>query len=418
MPERFLITDFRDPVLTDDQRRLMREAEQNPVELTEEAVLAAAVERARLDDFGREDFRERLGLIVDEVSSDENATELVRTTFFNRLVQVLTNRLLRQNVLQRHPEVEEDKIERPIIIAGLPRSGTTHLLGLLAADRRLRSLPYWESLQPIPLGWEEVGPDGVDPRYIRSEQGWERVQRINPMMAPYHPMDPDHIHEDLELQTPDIASYAWEWMYRMPRWRDYYLAHDQTPHYEFARTTLKVMSWQDGRLRRWVLKCPQHFEQLGPIMAVYPDALLVFMHRDPIASLQSIVTPRAYVIRTQERRVDPDWYLEYWCERVRGLLQAYVRDMALVPEEQRVDVIFDELIADNMATVERVYRAAGLDLAEGARADVESYLVNHPRGKYGTIDHDLRRDFSVDPNKLREQFAFYLDRVPVRAEAK
>lgn len=406
-----VIDDLRAPVLTAEQEHLMREAEEHPVELTEQAVLEAASRRVGLDDFGPDDFRERLRLILAEVDENGNATALVRLTFFNRCAGVLATRLQAIDLLRRHPEIHDVEIERPIVVAGLPRSGTTHLLGLISADGRLRSLPYWEALQPIPLADEKPRPDTLDPRYARAQQAWERLQRVNPMMAPYHPMDPDHIHEDLELMVPDIASYNWEWMFRMPRWRDHYLSHDQTPHYEFGRTMLKIMSWQDGAARRWVLKCPQHFEQLGPIMNVYPDAFVVFTHRDPVASLQSIVTQLAYVIRTRELVIDPDYYLAYWVDRVQRLLEAYVRDVDLVPETQRFDVRFDELMRDDMAMVKRIYETAGLLLTGRARAAMQAYLDGHERGKYGAIDHDLRRDFGVDPDELRARFAFYAERV-------
>jgi hypothetical protein len=417
VPGTILIDDLRSPVLTEDQLRLMREADENPVELTEEAVLRAASERARLDNFGPSDFRERLRLILDEVASNTNATELIKSTFFNKCVACATTRLQVQDLLERHPEIRDVPMASPIVVAGLPRSGTTHLIGLIGADSRLRSLPLWESNQPIPFPWETPGPDGVDPRYRRTEQAWERIQQINPMIAPYHPWEPDHIHEDLDLQSPDFATYVWEWMFRMPRWRDYYLSHDQTPHYEYGKTLHQILSWQDGTTKRWVMKCPQHFEQLPTLMRVYPDAIVVFTHRDPVASLQSIVTQIAYAIRTREKKVDPDWYLEYWTDRVHGLLSAYVRDLEVVPADQQVHVPFHEFVGDDIGWVERVYEAAGLPMTEPARSEIQHYLDTHERGKYGSIDHDLRRDFGVDPEEIRRRFDFYFDHAPVVVEA-
>lgn len=416
--DKIIIGDLRAPVLTEDQKEFLAAAEREPVELTEAAVTAAARARARLDDFGPDDFRERVRLILAEADADPNATAFVRQTFFNRMAGVLANRLQVIDLLKRHPEIHEVKVERPIIVAGLPRSGTTHLLNLIGADSRLNALSYWESVQPIPYAWEETRPHGVDPRYARSQAGWARLQRVNPMMAPYHPMDPDHIHEDIELQMPDVASYQWEWMFRMPRWRDYYLSHDQTPHYAFSKTMLKILQWRRGDHRRWVLKAPQHFEQLVPIMNVFPDALVVFTHRDPAASLQSIVTQLAYVIRTREKTVDPDWHLDYWIDRVERLLRAYVRDVGKVPAGQRFDVVFDEFMADDIAMVERIYASAGLPLTDAARREFSDFMARHPRGKYGAIDHDLQRDFGISPARLRERFAFYLERLPLAAEAR
>lgn len=417
MSRRIVLEDLRDPILTADQRRLVEEAERAPLQLTVDAAAAAASERAGLDDFGPADWRERLGLIFAEVDSDENYTALLRATFFNRAVVALTNRLLVGDLLGRHPEIGERRIERPVIIAGLPRSGTTHLLNLLAAGGEFSAMRYWESLQPVPFPGEATPDDHrTDPRYLRCAAGWDRLQKVNPMMAPYHPMDPDHIHEDLEFQIPDIASYNWEWMARMPRWRDHYLSHDQTRHYVYAAELLKLLDWRHDSSRRWVLKCPQHFEQLPTILRVYPDALIVFTHRDPVASLQSIVTQLAYVIRTRERVVDPDWYFVYWTDRVERLLRAYVRDVDLVPPAQRLDIRFDDFMADDLATAMRIHEAAGIAVDDGLPARLKLFLNIHQRHQHGAIDHDLRRDFDADMEALRARFAFYTDHVRLAAE--
>jgi hypothetical protein len=415
MSNKIVITDFREPVLTDEQRFFVERAEQNPVELTSESVIAAAVQRTGLADFGPDDFRDRMQLLLDEVTADDNATEFNRATLHRRLVGVLANRLLRQELLQRHPEVHDVSIDRPVIVAGLPRSGTTHLLGLIAADSRLRSMPLWEAVEPFPKEPRGAQETGVDPRYERAERTWQNLQRLNPLMAPFHPMDPDHIHEDIELQCPDVASYYWEWMFKVPSWRDHYLRSDQTPHYEFAKTTLKAMSWQSGDDRRWVLKCPQHFEQLRPLMAVYPDALVLFTHRDPMASLQSIVTEGVYEGRFREKKVDVEWHLDYWTDRVRRLLEAYVRDSDVVPADQRLDVDFNELVADDEAVMRRLYDVAGLPVTEQSDAERAAYVENHPRRKHGEIDNDLHRNFGADVDAIREQFSFYYDKMPLTA---
>lgn len=412
MSSKIVISDFADPVLTEDQRRFVEHAEAHPVELTAESVMEKARQRTGLDDFGPDDFRGRMQLLLDEVGSDDNATEFNRATLHRRLVEVLANRLLRQDLLTRHPEIHDVEVTRPIIVAGLPRSGTTHLLGLIASDSRLRSMPLWESVEPVPKAAEKVAPGEPDPRYARSERTWENLQRLNPLMAPFHPMDPLHIHEDIELQCPDIASYYWEWMFKVPGWRDHYLSTDQTPHYDFARTTLKAMTWQDGVERRWVLKCPQHFEQLPALMSVHPDALVVFTHRDPVESLQSIVTEGVYEARFREKKVDVGWHLDYWTDRVRTILESYVRDCDVVPEGQRLDVDFTRLVSDEAAVMSELYAKAGLPETEQSAAERAAYSASHVRGKHGVIDNDLARNFGADVGAIREQFAFYYDKVP------
>lgn len=410
------ITDLHDPVLTGAQRAALAEAEGTPAELSVDAVLAAARQAADLTDFGPDDFVERLSLWLAEVDEDPNRTAFARRRMYDECVRLAANRLRVVDLLQRRPEIHDVEIVAPVVVVGMPRTGTTHLLNVLAADEQFRSLQLWESREPVPVPGEAPGPDGVDPRYRRAQQLWDDMRRVNPNGAAMHAMHPEHIHEDLELECIDFSSYRMEWsMQMMPRWRDYYLAHDQTPHYEFIRTMLKVLQWQRGP-DRWVLKCPQHLEQLGPLMHTFPDATVVLTHRDPVSVVQSAVTMLGNNARLSFRHLDVEALFDYWVDRIERLLQAGLRDVALVPESQRVDVLFQELIADQLGVAASVYERAGIELSDGARADLERHIAEHSRGREGRVVYDLRGDFGVEPAALRRRFAPYLERFPVTIE--
>jgi hypothetical protein len=410
------IDDLECPKLSDAQAAALESARALRVSMTEEAVLGAARERTGLADFGPDDFRERLGLLLDEWDSDPDIYPLHRLTLFNYLVRYASNRLLLQDVWRREPRILETEIRAPIIVAGLPRSGTTHLVNVLAADRRFRSLPLWESYEPVPLPGEPPMTDGSDPRYRRCMEAWEGMQALLPLLAAMHPMHPDHIHEELELMGPDFASYNFEWLSRSPRWRDHYYASDQTPHYEYMRDVLKTLQHFRGP-ERWVLKCPQHMEQLPILKKVFPDATVVLTHRDPVAVIQSSVTMIAYGDRTRRRRCDTRALLAYWSDRVEHLLRACVRDRDVWPTEQSLDVAFHDFMADEMGVLERIHALAGSGLPTSVRADLQRYLDAHPRGKEGRVIYHLARDFGTQPETLRERFSFYFDAFPrVRAE--
>src|SRR5829696_269803 len=186
---RIAFDDLRRPVLTALQRQHLEQAERNPVDMTVESVLSAASARAAgLDDFGPEDFLERLRLNLYEFAANPENTELIKAGLWSRSVRFATTRLLVLDLLKRHPEIHDEEIDRPFITGGLPRSGTTHLQNLIAADSRLHSLPFWEALEPLPLPGEPEGPAGVDPRWLRSEAGWQTTLALNPYMAYHHPM--------------------------------------------------------------------------------------------------------------------------------------------------------------------------------------------------------------------------------------
>ena len=304
-----------------------------------------------------------------------------------------------------------------MIVIGLPRSGTTNLVNLLGSDTRFRSMPLWESYEPVPDPQESVGPDGVDPRWTRCQQAWEAMQVGAPFVAAMHPMEPDHVHEENELMAPDFSNYNIEWVARTPAWRDYYLAHDQTPHYAYMKTVLQILQWYRPR-ERWVLKSPQHLEQLGPLMKTFPDAAIVVTHRDPVAVVQSTITMLTYGARAAYRTTKPEWYRDYWTDRIGRLLDASLRDRSLLPTERTLDVLFHDYMADEMGTLERVYDCAGIKLTDQARIELEAYRTAHPRGKEGRVVYDLRRDFSTTAEQVRSRFGAYLDRFPVRIEVQ
>lgn len=417
MSHEIIIDDLAHPRLSETQKAALAYGDTVRVEFSEWAVLDYARQKTGLSDFGPDDFRERLNLLFEEWNADPGLSNLHRVTLWGYISRHMVNRLLIQDYLKRHPDVHEEKIERPIIVAGLPRSGTTHLVNVLAADQRLRSLPLWESYEPLPLPGEPNPPAGTDPRYRRCADAWAGMQQTVPLLAAMHPMEPDHIHEELELMGPDLASYNFEWISNIPRWRDHYYATDQTPHYEYMKTVLKILQRIRGP-KRWVLKCPQHLEQLPVLRKVFPDAAVAITHRDPVAVIQSAVTMIAYGHRVYRKSVEPETILAYWADRVEHLLRACVRDRTVWPVERSIDVLFHEFMSDDMATVEGVHAKAGLEMTEEARRQIGRYLAGHPRGKEGRVIYHLKRDFGVDPAMLRERFKFYFNAFPIRAEVR
>ncbi len=201
MAEEIRIDDLSAPLLNDMQRMGIEYGESTPTELSVDAVCAAAAARTGLSDFGPYDFRERLGVQLAEMDADEERTGLGRLLMFSDCTRYAANRLLIYDLLTRHPEILEIPIIRPVIVVGLPRSGTTHLVNLLAADTRFRSMPLWESYEPVPNPKEPSEVDGVDPRWTRCEGTWQAMQTAAPFVAAMHPMEPDHVHEEIELQT-------------------------------------------------------------------------------------------------------------------------------------------------------------------------------------------------------------------------
>src|SRR5690242_9469154 len=177
-----------------------------------------ARDRARCDDFGDPGFRVRLDATIDAVESDTGLVGIGRLAVQQRILRLLTARLLVEDLVRRRPEILAIELPAPIIVIGLPRSGTTHLVNLIAADERLRSLPYWESIEPVPLPGDGPDRDGVDPRVTRCRRDYEAEMQMVPLLRAMHERYPTAIEEEIELQDLDFASYTLEWYARVPGW--------------------------------------------------------------------------------------------------------------------------------------------------------------------------------------------------------
>lgn len=409
--------DLTSPILTDVQRRILEFTEAKPVDFDLDRMLAEAVSQAGvgndLDD--HDGFTDRLAAHVAAIEADQGLRQLTRSSLRQRVVRLLRNRLSLTELLKRYPEIESISIEKPFVVVGMPRSGTTHLVNLIAADPRRRALPYWESQDPIPARGQ--GPDafGVDPRYARAKAEHDALMASAPVVAAMHDRFPEAIEEEVELLDLDLAAYVLEWHARVSDWRDFYLKLDQTRHYAYLKKVLQALTFLRGP-RTWVLKSPQHCEQLGPLMATFPDATVAFTHRDPVAVVQSAITMMAYSDRLRRTSIDPDWLLNYWSDRVDRLLGACVRDRDLVPAERSIDVGFHQLDGNETPVLEELYRRGGVELPPKVRDRFQRYLKGNPRGKHGRIRYDLERHFGISADELRGRFGYYFDKFDVRPE--
>ncbi len=225
------IDDLVDPAFPPHMREVLAAmaemAAMAPIEA--EALLAAARAETGLDDFGDARFVERLRILTHALVVEGRLSAVGRIMAHRQLLQHLVNRLKVEALVARHPEIEREEIRAPIVIVGLPRTGTTHLHNLMAADPALRSRPYWESLEPTLLDHELPKPGEADPRRARCDQALWFVNESLPYFVRMHEMTTDHVHEELQLLALDASTMLFEPMAVLPSWRDAYVATEQTP---------------------------------------------------------------------------------------------------------------------------------------------------------------------------------------------
>jgi hypothetical protein len=374
--------------------------------LDADALHARAIADTGLDDFGPDDYRERLDVYLAALDDIDDMDGPGIVNFFGQISQWLKNRLLLADLVTRHPEIHDIELLPPVVIAGLPRTGTTHLHNLLAAAPAFRTLPYWESFEPFPLP-AEVGVE-PDPRAARMDVAVTVMNTLMPNFALMHEMTTEHVHEEIQLLANDVSTMFMETLAYVPRWRDYYLAHDQTSTYEYMATQLKALQFLRGG-RRWLLKSPQHLEQLPVLAQVFPGVAVVCTHRDPVPVALSMVAMLTYSARMHRSAVPVEQIAAEWIDRLELMLGALARDRDVIAPERSIDVSFDHFMADELGVAERVFGLVGEPVTDDARTAMADYLTGHQRGRLGKVVTSCEM-FGLDEDDMRTRFAPYVSR--------
>lgn len=405
-PASIRLTDLADPVIP-AAALSMREALAgygSNLELSPEVLLATATARTGLQNFGDPGFRERLEVLCTSLREEAGLSDVGTAMVFEQLVGNLVNRLQLEALITEYPDIEDVVIDRPIIICGLPRTGTTHLHNLIAADPAIRYLPYWESLEPF----SAPGEEDVRRRRDLCDAGLDLVNTSLPEFKRMHEMTTEHAHEEIQLLANDISGMLFETAYYTPSFAAHYKAHDQQPSYRYLKRSLQAMQWLRGGTR-WVLKTPQHLEQFPALFTTFPDATIVVTHRDPVQVVQSMATMVCYAARMGSTRPDPVELSRYWLSRSEDLLNGCLRDREVLPAAQSIDVRFEDFMADEEGTVAAIYQLAGQPLDDSALAAMVQFRADHPRGRHGGVLY-TPEDLGLDRTEIATRLRDYRDR--------
>ena len=376
-----------------------------PVSLDERSLLEAACRETRLDDFGGDDFREPLRLVLRGLETEARLTLLGRVVARRDLLGLLVNRLRLTEDRKRHPGIAEQDIARPIFIIGLPRTGTTLLHHLLSQDPASRAPQAWEVMAPSPP--PEAATYASDPRIDEAERKLQWLDWLAPDFKAIHPLGARLAIECIAILSHSFLSSRFHTTYRLPTYQAWLKTQDVRPAYAYHRRFLQHLQWRTPA-ERWVLKAPAHFYALESLFAVYPDALVVQTHRDPRTVLASVAS---LTLTLQSAFAEPldleeigQEVVQSWTE---GLARAMrVRQTGAVPAERFVDVRYHELLADPIGTIRRVYTHFGLPLTAEAERRLRGHLAGNPQHKHGRHAYSLEA-FGLDAASLDPYFRSY-----------
>ena len=229
-----------------------------------------------------------------------------------------------------------------------------------------------------------------DPRKARMDVAVEFMNAAMPHFPLMHEMTTEHVHEEIQLLANDFSTMLFETLAHVPRWRDYYLSHDQTSSYEHLRLQLKALQFLRGG-RRWLLKSPQHLEQLPVLDAVFPGVVVVFTHRDPVPVVLSMLAMLTYTARMHRSPVPVNEIAASWSDRLQLMLNALVRDRDLIPPERSSTSTSTSSWPTNSGAAERIYELAGEPLTD-RRALGDDRLPRRPPAWPVGQDRDVGRN--------------------------
>ncbi|MFE5289779.1 sulfotransferase family protein [Nocardia sp. NPDC056611] len=367
---------------------------------TVEDLHASATKVCGLTDFGSDDHHEALGVLLDSYQRDAGLTEIGSKMSRYFLRGALVARALSEASWKANPGYTETKVTRPIFVTGLPRTGTTALHRLLAADPQHQALEMWLADFPQPRPPRDTWAD--NPVYQAVDKGFAQHRIENPEFMGVHYMTAAEVEECWQLLRQTVKSISYESLAYLPTYSEWLRKQDWTDAYTRHKQNLQLIGLGDER--RWVLKNPSHLFALDALMKVYPDALIIQTHRDPVTivgsscSLSEQATAGWSTTFVGEKIGSSQ--LELWSRGLREFNAARAR----YNPDQFLDIEFDELRADPFATVEKIYSKFGLDYTDSARSSMTALDEESKSGDRKPVHKYSLADYGLTEDQVRAEF--------------
>ncbi len=339
------------------------------------------------------------------MNTESDLTEEGEVMLRMRLAGALASRLRVEDTYRVHPEIDDEQIEGPVFVIGLPRTGTTALSQLVAADPQIRSLRLWESSDPCPP--PETATEHTDPRIAQTEAGLQMMNEMFPLMASMHHEDATGPTECQDLLGMSFRTVHFDGFARVPSYLGWVTECDMDATYRYHRRVLRLLQWHCPP-RLWHLKTPVHMFALDSLLAAYPNAKFLWSHRDPAKVLGSVCNLIHY---TRSWASDRDDSLELGAEQLGRWSEAITRAMdfrSQVGDDRFADLAWADLQSDPVGALTSAYEQIGLDFPARSREAVTRWAGSHQPGAHGQHSYDLAQ-FGLEVDQVHRSFAGYLD---------
>jgi hypothetical protein len=372
------------------------------------------IEQARratnLECFDSDSFREGLDVFLADLNRSERpepATERLRGT----IVGALANRLKTTAYLEQRPELLKRPIERPVFVFGIPRTGTTLLSNLLAADPARRSPLTWEIDDPVPPPTKATLY--TDPRALTRLEMERKMLAARPEMGKYYRNSAIYPNECMFFMMHDFKGLIWESRGKLPNYRDWLFQTDTTSTYRYHKRFLQLLQADAPGI--WNLKMPSHALWLPTLLKVYPDARLIWTHRDPYTATGSFCSLISLSHQAFMGKIDTEWLGQNCSWQAAQHANRIMDTRDKLGEDRIVDVHYADLMRQPLETMRTVYKALGDEFTPAAESGMRSWLADNPQDKFGKHEYKLAQ-YGLSMEKLAPMFERYLARYDVERE--
>lgn len=383
--------------------------------MTLDEVIEAARAQTGLTGIGDPAALDGLGRLLHAYATEAKFSERGGQMAHADLVKYMAGRMRIEDWLARHPELLDRPVDKPMFVFGLPRTGTTLVINLLAADPARRAFLRWEALDPVPPPRPEELHAG--PRWQKMHDQTQMALQYMPKIAAIHYEDADSPTECQFNNTYTFCAQVFESQADIPSYRHWFLHEaDYAPTFRFHKRLLQLLQAEAGG--RWTLKNPWHPLFLPAIREVYPDAQMVMTHRDPADVLGSIGSLIENVRVIYSDDVDLARIGSTFMETFRLMIDRQEAYRAEHGADAILDVQYADVMKDPIAEVARIYDHFGEPFTPEARAAMDGYMAANPKGKHGKHDYSLER-YGLTREGVHAAFADYIERyrIPVKSEA-
>jgi hypothetical protein len=380
--------------------------------LQRENLLKTAVRQTGLQDWGDPWFQQASAALLDSVNQEGRLTFFGRLAFAQFLTGNLVSRLRIIEVLKRYPEIQQQKIRKPIFITGWYRSGTTHLHNLLALHPNLRAPLFWELRHPCPT----LNPKTADPasQIRRVKLAGKIHDYLAPGFGAIHALEAESPEECLHLFDKACAGTTAFFMTEATSFAGWLLDHGIDHGYDFFKTQLQLLNWlRPGR--RWVLKWPYHLWHLETLLKTFPDASVIHLHRNPGQSIPSVCSLAAAARAPFCEGIDAASLGKFWLDYYEAGIKRGLEARQKAEAGQIIDVRYPDLIKNPLPVIEQIQNIIHLDGDESWIESIKTSLKT-TRKKRPRMHHYTPAQFGLDPGQILERFSSYIQDYDLSAE--